>query len=142
MRTTNRALRLCVVLLVVALAAIYLDAAYAGLAKSPRPDILVRLTPGAGNVFSRLARGTWDLDRPAPYIDLPNGRRYGLFWPWWRPTPKSNGLRGFVATGTPIWPDTAWYVQHEAGSSGYVPVAVLVRGRNGKLSMFTSGGLR
>jgi hypothetical protein len=135
-------LLLLIALLLVAVAGVYLDAALAGIAKSPRPDGLVRTLPGAGNVFSRLARGTWDLEGPAPYVDLPNGHRYGLFSPWWQMKNKpATGLEGFVTTGTPIWPDTAWYVQQDSSLPGFVPGVLLVRGRNGKLSMFTVPGI-
>jgi len=89
------------------------------------PGVFTRLTPGGIALFSRAARGSWNVDGPADRIDLPNGRRYYLAnFP---PDVSQASLAGRVETSTPIWPDTAWYV--EAGPNPYSVVAITRDGR-------------
>lgn len=90
----------------------------------PHPSALTRWFPGVSNLYSRGARGTWNVNGPADRIDMPNGRRYYLDLD---PQPvASPDLRDFVAVSNPVWPDLAWYIE-----SGKEPDNVWAKTRNG-----------
>jgi hypothetical protein len=89
----------------------------------PNPGVQTFEVPGGLELYSRVARGTWDVSGPAERIDL-NGRRYYLSQP---PAPVHlPDLQGFVLAGAPIWPDQAWYLQ--AGDRSFI---VWARTRDG-----------
>jgi hypothetical protein len=102
---------------------------------TPEPMVLVRL-PGASAVFSRLARGTWDVDGPARRIDLANGHRYYL-------TDYPGGLVppdgfSFHPTRPVVWPDRAWWVNQ--GSTA--PTTVWAQTGAGRWYEYTLSGHR
>jgi hypothetical protein len=84
-------------------------------------------------VQSRIARGSWNVVGTADRINLPNGRRYYLEA---LPPSSSPDLRGFESTGTPVWPDSVWYVER-----GPYPVTVWARTFSGSYWRYgISGG--
>ena len=122
-----------VVLVVVVLESIGLATALVqGLGHAAHPFVLARL-PIASALFSRGARGTWNVNGPADRIDLPNGRRYYLSQK--PPTVSAPDLSGYVDRGLAIWPDRAWYVE-----KGAQPVIVWAQTRDGSFHSYCLSG--
>ncbi|HAL29346.1 MAG TPA: hypothetical protein DCP20_01330 [Coriobacteriia bacterium] len=85
--------------------------------------------------YSRIARGTWLVTGPANRIDLNNGRRFYLDHDESPRPVESPDLSAFVSTGTPVWPDRAWYVE-----AGDYPIGVVAQTRDGRYWSYTLSG--
>jgi hypothetical protein len=122
-----------VVLVVIVLESVGLATAFVqGLGHATHPFVLARL-PVASALFSRVARGTWDVNGPADRIDLPNRRRYYISRI--PPTKSAPDLSGYIDRGLAIWPDRAWYVE-----KGAQPVIVWAQTRDGSFYEYSLSG--
>ena len=92
--------------------------------RSAYPSALTRATPWGTSLFSRAARGTWDVDGPADRIEF-GGRR------WYLSEAPVDDLGGYTEVPDPVWPDVKWY--------GHGTLAV-AQTRDGRLWLYSLSG--